>query len=96
MTMKIVFFAWACVACVAVLSACGVDDSSGSNAQGGGDTPYVVQQTSDTTFYVYDNDGYRPDLALRRTCETIGMVVIGLSTDGNAQKPLHVVCGPKS
>lgn len=91
--MKTFLFAWACVACVAVLSACGTDDS-GSSAPEGGDTPYVVQQTSDTTFYVYDNDGYHPDAVLRRTCETINMVVTGLSTDG--EKALHIVCGPKS
>lgn len=86
--MKTFLFAWACVACVAVLSACGGDPVS--------DTPYVVQQTSDTTFYVLDNDGYHPDGALRRTCETVGMVITAVVPDGNSGKSLHVTCGPKS
>lgn len=82
------------VAAMVGLTACGTDDSGRST--GDTEVPLTVQRTSDTTFYVADNEGYRPDLGLRRTCESVGMVVVDVSPSGAYDDAINVVCGPAS
>ncbi len=90
--MKTFAFAWACVLAALVLSACGTDGTIKADSE----NPITIQRTSDTTFFVADNAGYRPDLNLRRTCETIGMVVVDVSPSPGYEDALNVVCGPRS